>query len=120
MTDVCFLLKRICVRKVFSLSSKAITGSFLTGFDILSMAVNNDFIFTATKCGVIEVWLKERVTRVASIKMGGGGHGKISSLTSDANGEMLFAGTSEGKIQVRMRTIFDKILQGIMLKFRNL
>ncbi|KAM7518165.1 hypothetical protein LguiB_017127 [Lonicera macranthoides] len=84
--------------KVFSLSTKAVIGSVLTGLDIHSIAVNNDFIFTATKCGIIEVWLKERVTRVASIKMGGG-NAKITSLTSDADGEMLFAGSSDGKIQ---------------------
>ncbi|KAK3007668.1 hypothetical protein RJ639_014310 [Escallonia herrerae] len=88
--------------KVFSLSSKAVIGSLPTGFDIHCIAVNNDFIFTATKCGIIEVWLKERVARVASIKMGGGGHSKITSLTSDTNGEMFFAGSSEGKIQERI------------------
>ncbi|XP_028123750.1 peroxisome biogenesis protein 3-2-like isoform X2 [Camellia sinensis] len=62
------------------------------------MAVNNDLIFTATKCGIIEVWLKERVTKLASIRSGGG-HMRITSLTSDANGEMLFADSSEGRIQ---------------------
>ncbi|KAL7175142.1 hypothetical protein ACSBR2_028862 [Camellia fascicularis] len=85
--------------KVFSLSTKAVIGTFSTGLDIHCMAVNNDLIFTATKCGIIEVWLKERVTRFASIRMGGGGHMRITSLTSDADGEMLFAGSSEGRIQ---------------------
>lgn len=87
--------------KVFSRSSKAVMGSFPTAFDIQQIAVNNDFIFTATKCGIIEVWLKERVTRVASIKMGSKGHAKITSLASDKDGGMLFAGSSDGKIQVR-------------------
>ncbi|KAK6290419.1 hypothetical protein POUND7_001960 [Theobroma cacao] len=85
--------------KVFSRSSKAVMGSFPTAFDIQQIAVNNDFIFTATKCGIIEVWLKERVTRVASIKMGSKGHAKITSLASDKDGGMLFAGSSDGKIQ---------------------
>ncbi|XP_057489854.1 putative E3 ubiquitin-protein ligase LIN-1 [Actinidia eriantha] len=85
--------------KVFALSTKAVIGSLSTGYDIHCIAVNNDFIFTATKCGVIEVWLKERVTKVATMKMACGGHAKITSLTSDSNGEMLFAGSSEGKIQ---------------------
>ncbi|CAK7346186.1 unnamed protein product [Dovyalis caffra] len=85
--------------KVFSHSSKAVTGSFSTGLDILQIAVNSDFIFTATKSGIIEVWLKERVTRVASIKIGSGGHARITGLTSDMDGGMLFTGTSDGKIQ---------------------
>lgn len=87
--------------KVFSLPSKAISGSLSTGFDIQRMAVSNDFIFTATKCGTIEVWLKERVARVASIKMGSGGNtAKTTSLAADKDGGMLFAGSSDGKIQV--------------------
>ncbi|KAL8135683.1 putative E3 ubiquitin-protein ligase LIN-1 isoform X2 [Apium graveolens] len=85
--------------KVFSLSTKAVTGSLTTGLDIQCITVNNDFIFTATRFGTIEVWLKERVTRVASIKMGSGGNAKITCLTSDRDGQMLFAGSSDGKIQ---------------------
>lgn len=34
----------------------------------------------------------------------GAGNAKITSLTSDADGEMLFAGSSDGKIQVRIIT----------------
>ncbi|XP_031283198.1 putative E3 ubiquitin-protein ligase LIN-1 [Pistacia vera] len=84
--------------KVFNLSTKAAVGVFSTGFDILRIAVNSDFIFTATKCGIIEVWLKEKVTRVASIKLGGG-HTKITSLIADIGGGMLYAGSSDGKIK---------------------
>ena len=75
-------------------------GTFSTGLDIHCKAVNNDLIFIATKSGIIEVWLKIRVTRFASIRSGGG-HMRITSLTSDANGEMLFAGSTEDRIQVR-------------------
>ncbi|GKV17845.1 hypothetical protein SLEP1_g28301 [Rubroshorea leprosula] len=86
---------------VFSLSSKAARGSFPTGFDIQHITINNDFIFTATRVGIIEVWLKERITRVDSIKIRNGGNAKIIALTSDMDGAMLYAGTSDGKIQVR-------------------
>ncbi|KAL5778211.1 hypothetical protein ACOSP7_011137 [Xanthoceras sorbifolium] len=86
--------------KVFCLSNNEAVGTFSTGFDIQRIAVNSDFIFTATKFGLIEVWLKERVTtRVASIKIGGGGHSKITSLVSATDGVMLYAGSSDGKIQ---------------------
>ncbi|XP_021997634.1 putative E3 ubiquitin-protein ligase LIN-1 isoform X1 [Helianthus annuus] len=84
--------------KVFSITSRVLVGSLSIAFDIHSLAVNNDFIFGATKNGTIEVWLKERLTRVVSMKMRSG-ITKITSLASDAEGEMLFAGSSDGKIQ---------------------
>ncbi|XP_038714919.1 putative E3 ubiquitin-protein ligase LIN-1 isoform X2 [Tripterygium wilfordii] len=85
--------------RTFSLSTMEITGSFSTGFDIQRITANNDFIFTATKCGVIEVWLKERVTRIGAIKVGAGGHSRITSMATDQDGGMLYAGSSDGKIQ---------------------
>lgn len=89
---------------MFSISSKTAVGSFTTGIDIQHLAVNSDFIFTATKCGTIDVWLKERVTRVASVKANnsGGGHAKITCLVADNDVGMLFAGSSDGKIQVSL------------------
>ncbi|XP_047325164.1 putative E3 ubiquitin-protein ligase LIN-1 [Impatiens glandulifera] len=86
--------------KVFSLSSKSVMGSLSTGHDIHQIAVNNDFIFAATKLGTVEVWLKEGMERVASINAGIGGSGKLVSLVSDKDGDMLFAGFSDGKIRV--------------------
>ncbi|XP_077246554.1 putative E3 ubiquitin-protein ligase LIN-1 isoform X2 [Tasmannia lanceolata] len=86
--------------KVFSLSKKAAIGSLSTVFDIQCIAVNIDFVFTGTKCGIIEVWLRERFARVASIKVRGGGNTKVTSLVADSDGEMLYASTSDGKIQV--------------------
>lgn len=71
-----------------------------TGLDIQQTTVNNDFVFTATKCGIIEVWLKERVTKIAYIKMGCGGNTRTTALASDADGQKLFAGTSDGRLQV--------------------
>ncbi|XP_015941043.1 putative E3 ubiquitin-protein ligase LIN-1 isoform X1 [Arachis duranensis] len=85
--------------KIFSLSTKMVVGSLSTGLDIHRVAINNDFIFAGTKFGTIEVWLKDKFTRVASIKMAGG-NTKITSLVSDADGMMLFVGSSDGKIQV--------------------
>lgn len=82
------------------MTSRALVGSLSSAFDINSLAVSNDFIFGATKNGMIEVWLKERLTRVVSMKMSSGST-KITSLASDSEGEMLFAGSSDGKIQVR-------------------
>ncbi|MCE0482352.1 hypothetical protein HAX54_041039 [Datura stramonium] len=86
--------------KVFSLPSKAVIGTLSSGSDIQRLAVNNDFIFSATKSGTIEVWLQERVTKMTSIKMRSGGQTRITSLAVDKDGEMIFAGSTDGKIQV--------------------
>ncbi|KAI4346167.1 hypothetical protein L6164_013240 [Bauhinia variegata] len=85
--------------KILSLSTKAVVGSLSTGLDIHRIAINGDFIFSGTKCGTIEIWLKEKFTRVATIKMASG-HPKITSLALVADGGMLFVGSSDGKIQV--------------------
>ncbi|KAK1419737.1 hypothetical protein QVD17_29029 [Tagetes erecta] len=84
--------------KVFSMTSRALVGSLSSAYDIHYLAVSNDFIFGSTKNGTIEVWLKERLTRVVSMKMSSG-ITKITSLAADTEGEMLFAGSSDGKIQ---------------------
>lgn len=86
--------------KVFSLPNKAVLGSLSTGFDIQKLTANSDFIFGATKMGVIEVWLKERVSRIGYIRLSCGGNAKLTSLVSDSDGQMLFVGTSDGKIKV--------------------
>lgn len=93
--------------KIFSLPNKAVVGSFSTGFDIQRIAINNDLMFTATKCGIIEVWLKERFTRIASIKTAA----KITSLAADMDGGLLFAGSSDGRIQVNINcSIYDEYI----------
>ncbi|KAK6938966.1 hypothetical protein RJ641_032474 [Dillenia turbinata] len=89
--------------KVFSLSNKAMVGSLLTGIDIQRIAVNNKFIFAATKLGVIEVWLRERITRLNF-----SGNAKITSVTSHSDGETLFAATSDGKIQIAVKFLLRK------------
>lgn len=86
--------------KAFSLSTKTAIGSFCTEFDIHRLFVSNDFVFTGTKFGIIEVWLRERFTKVGSIKVGSGVGTKVTSLASDSEGEMLYAGSSDGKILV--------------------
>lgn len=86
--------------KIFSLPSKAIIGLFPSNSDIQQVMVNSDFIFLGMKCGTIEVWQKERATRIASLKLRSSGNTRITSLTPDKDGEMIFVGCSDGRIQV--------------------
>lgn len=86
--------------KVFSLPSKSVLGTLSTGLDIQEITVNNDLIFTASRCGIIEVWLRERATKIGYIRLSTGNNTKLSTVASDMDGQMLFAGSSDGKIQV--------------------
>nr|GMC54899.1 putative E3 ubiquitin-protein ligase LIN-1 isoform X1 [Ipomoea batatas] len=85
--------------KIFSLPSKAVIGLFPSNSDIQQVMVNTDFIFLAMKCGTIEVWQKERATKIASLKLRSSGNTRITSLTPDKDGEMIFVGCSDGRIQ---------------------
>ncbi|KAF5198573.1 hypothetical protein FRX31_011840, partial [Thalictrum thalictroides] len=86
--------------RVFSLATGVVDGALPVGQDIHCIAVNNDFVFTGTKCGTIDVCLRERLVRVSSLRISGAGNTRVTSLISDSDGDMLFAGSSDGKIQV--------------------
>nr|QEX51117.1 putative E3 ubiquitin-protein ligase LIN-1 isoform X1 [Cymbidium ensifolium] len=86
--------------KVFSLATKTAIGSFITTSDIYSISVNDDFIFTGTKNGFIEVWMKDRLIRVGYLRVGGTANTKVTAIASDSEGEMVFSGSSDGKIKV--------------------
>lgn len=86
--------------KVFSLSTKATIGTFSTGFDIQQIAITSDFMITASRIGIIEVWLNDKFTKVASIKVCNGTSSKLTAMVTDRDAGMLYIGTSDGKIQV--------------------
>lgn len=77
-------------------------GSLSTGVDIHHMAISTDFLFSASRLGIVEVWSKEKYTKIASVKLGSasGSQTKITSLTTADDGGLLLVGTSDGRIQV--------------------
>ncbi|KAF5181995.1 hypothetical protein FRX31_028418 [Thalictrum thalictroides] len=95
----CFASQATGVR-VFSLAMGVVNGALPAGQDIYCIVVNNDFVFPGTKCGTIDVCLRERLIRVSSLRISGAGNTRVTSLISDSDGDMLFAGSSDGKIQV--------------------
>eukprot|EP01018_Ginkgo_biloba_P018781 Gb_32192 [translate_table: standard] len=85
--------------KVWSLSTNNLVGSLSTTLDVRCIAVNNEFIFLGSKSGVIEVWLRERLVRVGSLNAGGGASNRVMCLAVDMDGEVLFSGSQDGRIQ---------------------
>eukprot|EP01018_Ginkgo_biloba_P001817 Gb_38779 [translate_table: standard] len=84
--------------KVWSLSTNNVVGYVPTTVEVRSMAVNNEFIYLGSKFGTIEVWLRERLIRVGTLYTKGGSS-KVVSLAVDMDGEILFSGSVDGKIQ---------------------
>ncbi|KAH9308456.1 hypothetical protein KI387_036367, partial [Taxus chinensis] len=82
-----------------SLSTNNVVGSLSTAADIRCIAVNNDFIFLGSKSGTIEVWLRERLVRVGSLNLERGNNNRVLCLAVDKEGDVLFSGSKDGKIQ---------------------
>lgn len=79
--------------KVWSLKDKSLVGQLATGLDVRAMVVNDEFIYLGSNSGLIEVWLRERLVKVAGMSIGC----KITSLLAHDN--VLFCGSEDGKIR---------------------
>lgn len=85
--------------KVWNLSTNTLMGSLSMQAEVRCIAVNNDFIFLGSKSGIIEVWSRERLARRGSLNAGGGGNNRVTCLAVDKDGEVLFSGSQDGRIQ---------------------
>lgn len=83
--------------KVWSLATKSVVGSLSTSLEIRCMAVTNEFLYLGSKFGAIEVWLRDRLMKVGTLYTKG--NSKLVSLAVHMDGELLFCGSLEGKIQ---------------------
>lgn len=85
---------------MFSLENGRIVGSLPSPTDIHYIAVNNDFVFSGTKYGIIDVYLRGRLVHIGSLRISTVVNTRATSLVSDLDGDMLFASSSDGKVQV--------------------
>ncbi|KAI3935032.1 hypothetical protein MKW98_009951 [Papaver atlanticum] len=84
--------------KIWSTSNFSVVGSLPSNMDIRSMAISSELIYLGCKTGTVEIWCKEKHTRVESLQTGT--NTKIISMAIDSDEELLVLGTSDGKIQV--------------------
>ncbi|GLJ40383.1 hypothetical protein SUGI_0831030 [Cryptomeria japonica] len=88
------------VVKVWNLSNNNVIGTISTTLEIRCIAVSNEFIFLGSKTGIIEVWLRERLVKVGSLNSDrGGNNNRVICLVVDKEGDVLFSGSQDGKIQ---------------------
>ncbi|MCL7039067.1 hypothetical protein MKW94_023270 [Papaver nudicaule] len=84
--------------KIWSTSNFSVVGSLPSNMDVRSMAISSELIYLGCKTGVVEVWCKEKHTRVESLQTGT--NTKVISMAIDNDADLLVLGTSDGKIQV--------------------
>lgn len=73
-------------------------GSLASTLEVRAIAVSSDLIYLGCKGGVVEVWCKEKHTRVEALQTGT--NGKVLCMALDSNEELLVIGTADGKILV--------------------
>ncbi|KAI3983686.1 hypothetical protein MKX01_001090 [Papaver californicum] len=84
--------------KIWSSSNFNVVGSLPSNMDIRSMAISSELIYLGCKTGIVEIWCKEKHTKVESLQTGT--NTKVISMAIDNDEELLVLGTSDGRIQV--------------------
>lgn len=67
--------------------------------EVRSMVISAELIYLGSKVGVVEIWSKEKLTKIGALQIGT--NSRVQCMALDADGEILVVGTSDGKIQVR-------------------
>lgn len=62
------------------------------------MVVSAELIYLGCKLGTVEMWSKEKLSRVGTLQTGT--CGKVQCMALNGDGEVLVLGTSDGRIQV--------------------
>lgn len=76
------------------------------------MAVSDELIYLGCKSGTVELWSKEKLSRVGTLQTRTSG--KVQCMDLNGDEEVLVFGTSDGRIQV---TCFKTYLISIHLIF---
>nr|DAD35576.1 TPA_asm: hypothetical protein HUJ06_006216 [Nelumbo nucifera] len=83
--------------KIWSTSNFSLVGSLQSTLEVRTMAVTSELIYLGCKMGIVEIWCKEKYSRVQILQTGS--NGKV--LCMSVNGEdVLVFGTSDGWIRV--------------------
>ncbi|PIA64874.1 hypothetical protein AQUCO_00100385v1 [Aquilegia coerulea] len=83
--------------KIWSASDFSMIGSLPTTSEVRAMAVSSELIYLGCKMGAVEIWCKEKHTRVETLITGTSG--KVMCMSLDGDEEVLVIGTSDGQIQ---------------------
>ncbi|XP_039124165.1 putative E3 ubiquitin-protein ligase LIN-2 [Dioscorea cayenensis subsp. rotundata] len=83
--------------KIWDTSNYNLIGSLPSTMEVRSMFISTEFIYLGCKMGIVEVWSREKLTKISTLQCGT--NSKILCMAVDADGELLVVGTSDGRIQ---------------------
>ncbi|XP_073000481.1 putative E3 ubiquitin-protein ligase LIN [Typha latifolia] len=83
--------------KIWDVSNYKLVGSIPSSTEVRSMVISTELIYLGCKAGVVEIWSKEKHTRIGALQTGT--NCKVQCMAVDSNGEVLIIGTSDGRIQ---------------------
>ncbi|KAK1266062.1 putative E3 ubiquitin-protein ligase LIN-1 [Acorus gramineus] len=83
--------------KIWSTSTSSVVGSLPTTMEVRSMTISTELIYLGSKMGAIEIWSRDKLSRVGTLQTGT--NAKVLCMAVDDDGELLVIGTSDGRIQ---------------------
>lgn len=101
LADVFFTLD---ISQIHNASNYTLVGSLPCTTEIRSIAISTDLIYIGCKMGVVDIWSREKLTRIASLQTKT--NSKVQCMAVDSEGEVLVVGTSDGRIQVNIQHTF--------------
>ncbi|CAL4959147.1 unnamed protein product [Urochloa decumbens] len=73
-------------------------GSMPSSMEARSLVVSTDLIYVGSRNGAVEIWSREKLTRIGTLQAGGPGC-RVQCMAVDGDGDVLVVGTSDGRIQ---------------------
>ncbi|CAI9100373.1 OLC1v1037356C1 [Oldenlandia corymbosa var. corymbosa] len=83
--------------KIWRTSDYSMVGSLPSTSEVRSMALSTDLLYLGCKGGLVEVWCKKKHSKVEALHAGT--NSKVLCMALTSNEDVLFIGTSDGKIQ---------------------
>ncbi|TVU22994.1 hypothetical protein EJB05_32719, partial [Eragrostis curvula] len=84
--------------KVWNSSNYNLVGSIPSSMEARSLVVSADLVYLGSRGGVVEIWSREKLTRIGALQAGGPSC-RVQCMAVDGDGDVLVVGTSDGRIQ---------------------
>ncbi|CAO2209349.1 unnamed protein product [Urochloa humidicola] len=86
--------------KVWNCGNYSLVGSMPSSMEARSLVVSADLIYVGSRNGAVEIWSREKLTRIGTLQAGGPGcRVQCMAVDGDGDGDVLVVGTSDGRIQ---------------------